>query len=426
MKTYSLDPSGKPLRHRCTRRLGARRRGNVVVLTALIMVALFAMLAFALDIGYMLHVRTELQRSADACAIAAAPHLPDEAAAGQAALQVAAQNPSGTEMILDISDTQFGYWDRDTATFTTPTPSGRQANAVRVTVKRTDETGNPVSMFFAGMLGTPTANVTATATALYDRGLCGPLIGIEWVDVPGTPQTASYNAAEDPLATSLGDRGGVCSDGPILVAGDATVRGDVRAGKGFDVTIEGNPTITGSIGSRLKPLNLPPVDDSEAAAENDNDQLPLIKKGKSWISPLDGSGNFVLDGNKEYDIPPGTYYFNDFTLSGQCILNVSGPTIVYITGNLERAGGTTVNNNTLVPSNLQFYMTGGTANITSNNNFYGVIYAPNTDINLDGAADLYGVVVGKTLTMTGSGQAFYDESLDLIDVELSTRTALVD
>ena len=89
MKTYSLDVSGKPLRHRCARRLGARRRGNVVVLVALMMVPLFAMLAFAIDIGYMLHVRTELQRSAETCALAAATHLPDEAAASQAALQAA-------------------------------------------------------------------------------------------------------------------------------------------------------------------------------------------------------------------------------------------------------------------------------------------------------------------------------------------------
>ena len=125
-------------------------------------------------------------------------------------------------------------------------------------------------------------------------------------------------------------------------------------------------------------------------------------------------------------MPPGTYYLNDFTLSGQSVLNFNGRTILYITGNLERGGGTAVNNDSMVPSNLEIYMTGGTANITSNNDFYGVIYAPNTDITLSGVADLYGAAVGKTLSMTGGGQAFYDESLDLSQVDLPKRTALVD
>jgi hypothetical protein len=85
----------------------------------------------------------------------------------------------------------------------------------------------------------------------------------------------------------------------------------------------------------------------------------------------------------------------------------------------------TVNCNTQKASSFQIYMTGGTANITSNNDFYGVIYAPNTDVIIDGGSDLFGAVVGRTLTITGSGSAHYDESLGLDDVELPMRSALV-
>jgi hypothetical protein len=218
----------------------------------------------------------------------------------------------------------------------------------------------------------------------------------------------------------------VCSDGPINIDGAAVIRGDARAGKGHDVTITGNATVTESIGSRLKPLNLPPVEASAAAIQNDNDQLPLIPKGNSSISPVDALGNFLLDGNKIYDLPPGTYYFNDFTLEGQAELNISGPTIIYLAGNLIRAGGVLVNNDTQNPSHLQFLMTGGTANVTSNNAFYGVIYGPNTDITIDGAAEMFGAVVGKTLTITGTSFGHYDESLNLDRVEFPSRTALVD
>ena len=171
---------------------------------------------------------------------------------------------------------------------------------------------------------------------------------------------------------------------------------------------------------------MPPVDVGEAATVNDNGQVPLIQKGNSWISPVDANGNFLLDGNKVIELPSGTYYFNDFTITGQAQFSVSDSTTIYVAGNLERSGGTLVTNPTKTPSNMKFLMTGGTANVTSENDFYGVIYAPNTAVTIDGNSDLFGAVVGKTLTITGSGVGHYDESLNLEELEFPRRTALVD
>jgi hypothetical protein len=410
----------------------------VLVLMLLFMIAMLAMLAFAIDLGYVMHVKTELQRTADACALAAAANLPDKSAATATAHLTAVQNgwSSGVKIgdgdewhgsDLDPMDVEIGRWNRDTATFATPTPSGYSPNAVRVTLRRTQATGNPLSLFFARVLGTSQADASASATAIYDHWLCGPFVGIDWISVPGSPQTDSYNSEEGFYGTSSPrHRGSICSDGPIGVDGAAIVRGDARAGKGHSVTLTGGATVTRSIGSRSKPLNMPPVDASEAASVNDNAQVPLIQKGNSWISPVDAAGNFLLDGNKVIDLPPGTYYFNDFILAGQAQFNVSGPTTIYITGNLERAGGTLVTNPSKTSSNMKFLMTGGTANVTSYDDFYGLIYAPNTAVTIDGNSDLFGAVVGKTLTLTGSGRAHYDESLNLEDIEFPRRTALVD
>src|SRR5205823_2049994 len=55
-----------------------RRKGNIVVLTAILMVVLMGFLALAVDVGYLYTVRDELQRSADAAAIAAAWELIDK------------------------------------------------------------------------------------------------------------------------------------------------------------------------------------------------------------------------------------------------------------------------------------------------------------------------------------------------------------
>ena len=48
------------------------------------------------------------------------------------------------------------------------------------------------------------------------------------------------------------------------------------------------------------------------------------------------------------------------------------------------------------------------------------------DVTVDGDSDIYGAIVGKTLTVTGSGSGHYDESLDLEQVEFPRRVALVD
>src|SRR6476659_8794256 len=56
------------------------RRGFIAVLTALLLVMMLAMLAFAIDIGYLQVARTQLQQSADAAALAAATELVDDEA----------------------------------------------------------------------------------------------------------------------------------------------------------------------------------------------------------------------------------------------------------------------------------------------------------------------------------------------------------
>jgi Flp pilus assembly protein TadG len=401
------------------------------------MIVLFGVLAFAVDTGWILHVRTELQRTADACALAAAARLPDTSDATLVAHSVAAENNwssgvktgTGDELQgsdLDPLDVEFGRWDRDTATFTTPTPSGRSTNAVRVTLRRTEASKNPIRLFFGRVLGTSNADVSASAIAMYDRWLCGPFVGIEWLSVPGTPDTDSYDSAKGSYGgANIRERGSICSDGPIGVDGAAWVRGDARAGWNDGVTITGGAIVTGDIGTREKRLRMAGV---HVPDTNDNDQIPMIPEGNSWKSPVDENGNFLLDGNKTIDLPPGTYCFNDVTLAGSAVLNFIGPqpTTIYITGNLYRGGLVTVTNSLQKSGNVRFLMTGGTAHVTSGNDFYGVIYAPNTAVTIDGSSDLYGAVVGKTLTITGSGAGHYDESLKLEEVEFPRRTTLVD
>jgi hypothetical protein len=252
-------------------------------------------------------------------------------------------------------------------------------------------------------------------------------VGIEWLDVGGGAITDSYDSFEGHYHPSIArDRGSICSDGPVDVHGGSMVQGDAVAGKDDVVSVDGTAQVTGYIGNRITPLNLPPVDATEAAVTNDNDQAPPVWQGQAWRDPIRANGDFSLNAGEVYDLPPGTYYLRNVTLNGSSTLNINGPTKMYVTGTFRREGGCFVNNNTQLARNLQILLSGGTVDVSSDNPFYGVIYAPESRVTLNGDADLFGAIVGQTLKMNGSGMAHYDESLDLEHLEVPSRTMLVD
>jgi Flp pilus assembly protein TadG len=404
-----------------------RRRGSIAVLAALLIGVVFAMVAFAVDLGYIVHARTELQRTADACALGAAWQLPDRTAALAYAQQIALENRGSVGPELPAEDVVFGYWDRNKATFTSPLPANYRANAVRVTLRRTEASNNPLQLFFARVIGTSLADVTASAIAWSDRGVCGPFVGIEWLDVGGVSGTDSFDSTTgqyDPATAA--DRGDICSDGNINVHGSAVINGNATAGVDGVVDVDGSSQITGYIHNRITPLHLPPVDGSLAASNNDNLSLPPLDEGPPVKTPLKPNNDFTLNAGEIYDMPPGVYYFRNVTLNGGATLNISGDTKIYIYGTLKRAGGCYVNNETKLAQNLQILMIDGTVDVTSENPFYGVIYAPRSNVTVNGNADFFGAIVGNTLKFSGSGKAHYDESLDLEYLDVRPRTMLVD
>jgi hypothetical protein len=210
--------------------------------------------------------------------------------------------------------------------------------------------------------------------------------------------------------------------------GNARIKGNANPGRGYETTITGNAQVTGNTTPRTRPLTLPLVDPGDAEFINDNELVTSYSGGRRrgrTENPLDADRNFSLTGNTTYDLMPGRYYFNDLTLSGQAALNISGPTVIYLTGDLDTAGGRLAND-TRIPGNLKILMTGGTARLTGNIDFHAVIYAPNTDVTITGTGSLYGAVVGKTLDMRGTGDIHYDEALDLSpEIILPAKPVLV-
>ena len=139
------------------------RRGAVATMVAILMVVLLGCVAMAVDIGYLYVARTELQRAADASALAGASQLPNIPYAIVEARYYATLNSPNQGQVLNHGDTIIGRWDNQTNTFS---PWGQPYNAVRVVVRRSQANGNPVNMFFAGILGITHSGVSASAVAL--------------------------------------------------------------------------------------------------------------------------------------------------------------------------------------------------------------------------------------------------------------------
>jgi hypothetical protein len=83
-------------RERAPNSRDAKRRGNIIVLSAFLMVIMMAMVAFSVDVGYMCTMRAELQRAVDAAALAGAQELVNGVSEAQdKAKEYLVRNPVG-------------------------------------------------------------------------------------------------------------------------------------------------------------------------------------------------------------------------------------------------------------------------------------------------------------------------------------------
>jgi Flp pilus assembly protein TadG len=152
--------------------------GVTIIIVALLLPILLGFAALALDIGYMMVTRNELQNAADAAALSGAGHFwhnntsgaPNWSAAQTAASTAAPPNKSGGTTVVDY-EIQAGYWNLAHSPPglqpTSITPGAKDVSAVQVTVRRaTGKNGGPVHTFFAPIIGINTVDVSATATAI--------------------------------------------------------------------------------------------------------------------------------------------------------------------------------------------------------------------------------------------------------------------
>lgn len=161
---------------RARRRQNNRRRGVVAAQVAVLLVVLMGFAALTIDIGVIYNTRQDLQRTADAAALAAAEKLSDYSngnplpgAIAAAKAMVESNHVYGGSVTLDEDvDVVFGRATLNNATGKYDfTPTETMPDAVRVTVRKTgDSVNGAVNLLFARVFGLYESNVSASATAM--------------------------------------------------------------------------------------------------------------------------------------------------------------------------------------------------------------------------------------------------------------------
>lgn len=161
-------------------RIRQKHPGNITVLAALLMVVLLAVVALAVDVGMLYIGRTELQRTADASAMAAAWELLESNAQAQKlsprklesrvrskARQFAELNSTQAKRLrLGSEDVELGYMSNPSNPASTfETGAAQPKNSVRVVVQRSEQRNGQLPLFFARVLGFSKSSVAAEATA---------------------------------------------------------------------------------------------------------------------------------------------------------------------------------------------------------------------------------------------------------------------
>jgi Flp pilus assembly protein TadG len=147
-------------------------RGGVLVTVAIVLPVIFIMAAVVIDLGHLFKVRTQLQGTADASALAAAAQLASSPTqAVPQALLYAGRNYAGYGEVVKAEDVVTGRWSG-----TAFTPGGTPANAVRVTARRGTANGNQVPLFLGGFVGQSFSSVSASAVAVAQGATAGACI----------------------------------------------------------------------------------------------------------------------------------------------------------------------------------------------------------------------------------------------------------
>ncbi len=401
---------------KCLRRLFQGERGQVLAIVALGLPAIMGMGALAVDLGHYYTAKGALQNAIDSAALAGASGLGEgtSTARGRAIQYAQANQVAQQAVVLESDDIEFGTYDSQTGVFEAGSTG---INALRV------KGDAVVPLYFASIFGFEKVTISAQAIAGLRSGGCGPIFGDEKVVVSGSSITDSYDSNSGVYVSSAaGDKGSICSNGPITLSGNITINGNATPGPESEVTLSGQATVTGSTSPASTAFTVPTIDMGSAGSVNDNNTIGLTSSGKN---PLDSSNDFSISGQDTITLNSGVYYFKSVSMSGGSEVRInasSGPVVIFVTDSLSVSGQGFLNLSA-IPADLQIFVTGSSANYSGGSDFFGVILAPAASLTISGNAGYFGAAIANDVTLSGEGAIHYDEALESTNLVVISETS---
>src|SRR5262245_8655722 len=163
-----------------------RERGVVIIYTAFFMLLMLGFVALGIDVSKLIATKTQLQRAADAAALAGASAISFKTGA---VMQDTATIRAQATALLNKAFVK----DPLPIALLAADVSFPQPNQVKVIVRRDEASGSPMVTHIAQVLGVKTLDVSATATAQVDSA-AAPCEGV----VPMAPIPPPNNQWFDP------------------------------------------------------------------------------------------------------------------------------------------------------------------------------------------------------------------------------------
>ena len=225
----------------------------------------------------------------------------------------------------------------------------------------------------------------------------------------------AYNSDSGTYAeTQINDDGDIGANGNIIIGKFVTVGGDANTALGGSLFVEGTATILGDTSTTKDSVALDMIPPSEYVWAESVSNAPAGLSGSGYTyDPV--TKTLVTDASGSVEFQSGVYYFSSIDLGQLSNLTLApgAEVTIYVDSNIILGQGSTVNDGG-VPRDLQVFSQYGSLTFKQDNTFYGTFYGPNADIYIDQTTEVYGSLIGNSLTLDRNACFHYDQSLSEI------------
>lgn len=225
----------------------------------------------------------------------------------------------------------------------------------------------------------------------------------------------AYNSdSGDYASTRVVDDGDIGANGNINIGKFVTIGGDANTALGGSLFVDVGSVIMGDTSTTQDSVSLDMIPPSEYVWAETVSNAPAGLSGSGYTyDPV--TKTLVTDASGSVEFQSGVYYFSSIDLGQLSNLTLApgAKVTIYVDSNIIFGQGSTANDGGS-PTALEIFSQYGSLTFKQDNTFYGTFYGPNADIQFDQTTQIYGSLIGNSLTMDRNACFHYDQSLSEI------------